>query len=43
MSDASPFIAHNGFALPAQGLGTYDFRGEAARMPSAAASRAATG
>ncbi|GAA4482770.1 aldo/keto reductase [Microbacterium panaciterrae] len=28
MSDASPFIAHNGFALPAQGLGTYDFRGE---------------
>jgi diketogulonate reductase-like aldo/keto reductase len=29
MSDASPFIAHNGFALPAQGLGTYDFRGEA--------------
>lgn len=29
MSDASPFIAHNGFALPTQGLGTYDFRGEA--------------
>lgn len=29
MSDASPFIAHNGFALPAQGLGTYGFRGEA--------------
>ncbi len=29
MSDASPFIAHNGFALPVQGLGTYDLRGEA--------------
>ncbi|MGN8025931.1 aldo/keto reductase [Microbacterium sp. 22242] len=29
MSDASPFIAHNGFALPSQGLGTYGFRGEA--------------
>jgi len=28
MSDASPFVAHNGFALPAQGLGTYGFRGE---------------
>ncbi|MBS1697045.1 MAG: aldo/keto reductase [Actinobacteria bacterium] len=29
MSDASPFIAHNGFALPAQGLGTYGLRGDA--------------
>ncbi|SFR36114.1 aldo/keto reductase [Microbacterium azadirachtae] len=29
MSDASPFTAHNGFTLPAQGLGTYGFRGEA--------------
>ncbi|VXC32554.1 2,5-diketo-D-gluconic acid reductase B [Microbacterium sp. 8M] len=29
MSDASPFIAHNGFTLPVQGLGTYGFRGEA--------------
>ena len=29
MSDASPFIAHNGFTLPVQGLGTYAFRGEA--------------
>ncbi|WP_295011052.1 aldo/keto reductase [uncultured Microbacterium sp.] len=29
---ASPFIAHNGFALPAQGLGTYGFRGEAGAL-----------
>ncbi|MDQ4212671.1 aldo/keto reductase [Microbacterium sp. ASV81] len=29
MSDVSPFIAHNGFALPTQGLGTYGLRGEA--------------
>lgn len=29
MSDASPFTAHNGFTLPPQGLGTYEFRGEA--------------
>lgn len=29
MSDASPFTAHNGFTLSAQGLGTYGFRGEA--------------
>lgn len=27
--DASPFTAHNGFALPPQGLGTYGLRGEA--------------
>ena len=29
MPDTSAFSAHNGFALPAQGLGTYGFRGEA--------------
>lgn len=29
MSDASPFTAHNGFTLPVQGLGTYNFRGDA--------------
>ena len=29
MPDTSAFIAHNGFALPAQGLGTYGLGGEA--------------
>ncbi|MFC4139319.1 MULTISPECIES: aldo/keto reductase [unclassified Microbacterium] len=28
MTDSSAFTAHNGFALPAQGLGTYNLRGE---------------
>lgn len=29
MSERDPFVAHNGFALPVQGLGTYRFWGEA--------------
>lgn len=28
MTNTTPFTAHNGFTLPAQGLGTYNLRGE---------------
>ncbi|HTN56521.1 MAG TPA: aldo/keto reductase [Microbacterium sp.] len=39
MSQPAPFIAHNGFALPAVGLGTYRLNGEAGAAAVAAGIR----